>query len=116
LGDAFIIYDFNKEYELETLTKNWKMKCVELGKSLTLMKDGTRRREVGAGPMVLRMISTFSDSSSATMSAIADYSLRLTPPQQNNSNILFTFNNPYTISIKLFYGQSVQFCYFCGLP
>jgi len=37
------------------------------------MEEGTRRRKGGAGPMVLRTISTFfSDSSSETMSTIAD--------------------------------------------
>jgi len=40
----------------------------------TLMEEGTRRREGGAGPMVLRTISTFfsDNSSSETMSTIAD--------------------------------------------
>lgn len=51
------------------------------------MKEGTRRREGGAGPMVLRMISTFSDSSSI-VDADPPHTKRL---QLYFSHILFNF-------------------------
>lgn len=59
--------------EEEKTPRNWELK----GKGETLIEEGTRRREGRAGPMVLRTISTFSEScSSMTIPDSNDIRLR----------------------------------------